>query len=313
MAERGDRPPVGQPRRRPEHRPRTAGDGRDRAASRRRRRGSPGGSARSWSRRRFGGERDPRAVGRPGRLARPATGPSVRRVASPVATSTSQRWRIRSYVKPGAVEHVVEPVDEAVVGRRAARRAWACASMPRRAASSSYVAPCEVETDHEPSAVGRPLERLDAARQVGQPARLAGPSSGRRWTWSSSSRSFVARSGRSGSSSTWIAPVREERERPAVGREPRVPVVAGAERELARLAVGVRRSARARARGGSRRSRARRVWSVTTAQRPSGERRGSVAMRRRYRSSGRGGRGTAQSIERPATRPSLAVYHRPGR
>ena len=73
----------------------------------------------------------------------------------------------------GAVEHVVEPVDEPVVGRRRRARARGVRSMPRRRSSSARVAACEVRDDDEPRAVGRPLEGVDAARQVGQPARLA--------------------------------------------------------------------------------------------------------------------------------------------
>ena len=134
--------------------------------------------------------------------------------------------------EPGPVEHVVEPVDEPVVGRRrrpAARardRARAGARPPGR------VAPTRRADDDEPRPVGRPLERLDAARQVGQAPRLAAVE-----RQQVDLLAVLAVAPSIGAAIGLLlddrTAVRDERERPAVRREARMPVVADAERQLA--------------------------------------------------------------------------------
>ena len=282
MAERGDGRPVGQPGRRPEDRPRTARDRRDppardvhdvdrRVATRGRGRG--------------GGSRRTRCACRPGDQAGSSslTGPSVRRDAAPVATSTSHRCFDLVVEEAGAVEHVVEPVDEPIVGRRAARRPRGLALLPRRRASSACVAAVRRADDHEPRAVRRPLEPRHAARagrsgaaprrrtverqQVDLLRCPRGPSP------STAGRAPPRRAGRRSDRNASVRPSGEKRGCQSC----RAPIVSwrGAG------ASGRRRSRRARARAGSHRTPGATVCTTTTAQRPSGDRRGSVAMRRR--------------------------------
>ena len=87
--------------------------------------------------------------------------------------------------------------------------------------------------------------------------RASPPSSGRRWTCSTSSRSFGSRLGHDGSSSMSERRSEMNASVRAVRREARVAVVPGAEGQLARRAPS-RRSGRARGRRDSRRNRARR-------------------------------------------------------
>ena len=168
----------------------------------------------------------------------------------------------------------VEPVDESIVGRRrrpglapAVESAPALVRLARRRRAS-----VDVTTSRAPS--GDHSNAVDAARQVGQAARLAAVER-QQVDLVCGPRDPSGRSARSGSSSTIAPPVREERERAAVGREAGMAVVPRADRQLARRRAP-RRSGRATAPRGSRRSRARRSGASTTTDRPSGDRRGSV-------------------------------------
>ena len=170
---------------------------------------------------------------------RSAARPAVSRVAAPVSTSTSQRCGDPVVGEAGPVEHVVEPVDEPIVRRRRG----AGRPHPIDAATTIVVGRGRAmrgADDDQPLPVGRPLERVHAARQVGQPARLAaierqevdllevlavlrltlGPE-----------RLFLDQR----------ASVRDERERRAVRRETRMMIVLRAEGQLPRRRRTVRR------------------------------------------------------------------------
>ncbi len=255
----------------------------------------------------IGGERDPAAVGRPGgllvgdRAVGQAAGHAGRHVDQPeVDDPVVDEAR--------AVEHVAEPIDRPEVGSRRFTGAG-----PGRARPPTLVAGRSGRSaGHDQSpAVGRPFEAINAAWQVGQATGLAAVQRQEvdlhhlvAASWPHASLAAPARGGSAG-----------RRGRPASGRRARS---GDAGRAARRGSAGgparSRRSGRPRAPGGSRRSPGATVWTVTTASRPSGDRRGSVATRRRYRSSGRGGRGTGDSWKRgtPPVWPGRTSCERAG-
>ena len=94
--------------------------------------------------------------------------------------------------------------------------------------------------DHEPRAVGRPFERLDAAGQIGQAARLAAVE--RQEVDLVAILADLALGRLTGDLLVeQPPPVRDEGERPAIGREARVPVVPGAEGQRSRRTRAVGR------------------------------------------------------------------------
>ncbi len=134
------------------------------------------------------------------------------------------------------VEHVLEPIEIAVVGgRRLARPGWLdllaagagirCARGPMRGA-----------LDHERPAVGRPGKAGHAPRKVGEPARLAAVEREQVHL-----RAIFAVLRCVGLFLGDGPPVGQEREGAAVGREPGVGVVAHPERHLARRRAAVGR------------------------------------------------------------------------
>ena len=154
-----------------------------------------------------------------------AVGPSVRRRASPVVGVDEPQVRVAVVDEARAVEHVAEPVDVAVVGRRrlaGLRRGGPAAALR----SSASVAPSELETTASRRAVGRPCEGVDAARQVGQPAGLAAVER-QQVDLVAVLAVLRAPSGRSGLLLDQQPAVGDEGERPAVGREARMAVVFG--------------------------------------------------------------------------------------
>ena len=178
-------------------------------------------------------------VRRPGRLA-VGDGPSVRRDAAPVRHVDQPQVADPVVREARAVEHVLEAVDEPVVGRRRLTRFAPCArcrggGRPRpgsrraRALTTTSRVP---SGDHSKASTprGRSVRRAPRRRR----AAGGGPGRGPR--------------GPSGPSPPWSvrvgalpvrlllderAPVRDERERPAIGREAWMPVVLRAERDLA--------------------------------------------------------------------------------
>ena len=117
------------------------------------------------------GERDARAIGRPGRLvvADRAVGQTRRRTARGIDQPEVLDPVVR---EAGAVEHVVEPVDEPVVGWR---RLSGSRLRVEPAPPAVLVAGGAVRARHDDQAraVGRPFEAAHAARQVREPTRLA--------------------------------------------------------------------------------------------------------------------------------------------
>ena len=165
--------------------------------------------------------------------------PSVRRLA--VAGRDVDEPQVLDPVvgEARAVEHVVEAVDEPVVGRR--RRAGLGGDRGRAGAGRrAWVAPCDALTTTSRVPSGDHSNAVDAARQVGQPARLAAVER-QEVDLVASSRSLPSGAWPAISSSSRRLPVREERERPAIGREARMPVVPGAEGQLARRSRAVGR------------------------------------------------------------------------
>ena len=130
----------------------------------------------------------------------------------------------------------VEPVDEAVVARRR-RAGLRVGRLAPRSRIGRAIRSHRARQDGERRAVGRPLEAVDAARQVGQPARLA--RAGHRQEVDLDA--VLAVCGDAGLLLDQRAPIGQEGELPAVGRPARVEVAARAERELARGLVAVRR------------------------------------------------------------------------
>jgi hypothetical protein len=136
--------------------------------------------------------------------------------------------------------------------------------------------------DEQSLAIGRPLVFLDAAWQVGEASGLAAVK------WQQVDLLEVLPLLRVAGGRLLLdlqPPIRQERQCPTIGGVPRLRVVAGTDRQTARLApIGVDRPDRvaiavlARADGLKAEGDARAVG------------RGSVATRRRYRSSGRNGR-----------------------
>ena len=92
--------------------------------------------------------------------------------------------------------------------------------------------------DDQSGAVGRPLEGVDAARQVGQPARLTAVEGEEEDLVTILAGGLPVLLVRSGLARLFLhegTTVRDEREGPAVGGEPWLAVVPGTERQLARL------------------------------------------------------------------------------
>ncbi len=115
-------------------------------------------------------EGDPCPVGRPGGL---VVGHAAVGEAGRVPGRRVHEPQVRDAVEceARAVEHVVEPVNEAVVRRR------------RRIGAGRLVEPAAPEVEfarrldrgrcrHQARPIGRPFEPVHAARQVGQPARF---------------------------------------------------------------------------------------------------------------------------------------------
>ena len=141
--------------------------------------------------------------------------------------------------EPRAVEHVVEAVDEPVVRWR--RRAGARLGLAVDAAAAVIVGAGRAVRgghDDQSGAVRRPFEGVDAARQVGQPARLAAVEGQEEDLVTILAGGLPVLLVRSGLARLFLhegASVRDEREGPAVGGEPWLAVVPGTERQLARL------------------------------------------------------------------------------
>ena len=220
LAHGEDRGAVAGPGRRDEERVRAAGDRRHLARRHLHGDRSPDRSSRSGSRPPVRGEGDPRAVRRPGgrrlrgraRSPAPAPRPWPRRRATGGSS--------RSSMKPVAVVLVGEAVDVAVVGQRR----LAGLGLGRAAAAPLVLRLRGAERARQHRRAVVPSGRPGEARS----RRAAGPSGGaprrRRAAAGGPGRSPGGpspRSGRSGSSSTSSAAVRDERERPAVGRESR--------------------------------------------------------------------------------------------
>ena len=168
------------------------------------------------------GERDPPCRRATTRATRRSTGPSVRREASPRRHVDEPEMVDAVVGEPGPVEHVVEPVDEPVVRRRRRPR-LVRPVRPRRCRSASRVASCEVEVTTSRVPSGDHSNPLDAARQVGQAPRLAAVERQQVDLADVLAILGLARAGRLLLDER--PSIREERERPAVGREAGVVVV----------------------------------------------------------------------------------------
>ena len=230
-AERRDRRAVGQPRRDEERRLRAAGDAGADAG-----RDVDDDDVRpelevvvAIELRREG---DARAIGRPGRVvvAGRAVG-QARRLARGDVDDPEMGDVVVDEPRP--VEHVAQPVDVAVVRLgRVARLALLveAASLPVVLA----VRPVGRRDDDELRAVGRPLEAVDAARQIGQPAGLA-TVQGEQVDLAAVLAILLVTGVRL--LLDQVPAVRDERDRPTVRRPAGVAVVLRAERQLARLAA----------------------------------------------------------------------------
>ncbi len=99
-------------------------------------------------------------------------GPLTSDRASPVAGIDEPQVRVAVVDEARAVELVAEPVDVAVVGQRhlAGLRRGGPAALLRLLRDRR---PERARDDRQPAPVGRPRELVRAARQVGQPPRLA--------------------------------------------------------------------------------------------------------------------------------------------
>ena len=188
-------------------------------------------------------ESDPGPVGRPGRLGvghQPFGRREPRRRAS---CDIDEPQLAHAVVHEAlAVEHVFEPVDEPVVGLgrvAAARRA-------RDPPSSIVLVARRLvrrADDDQACPIRRPLERLDTARQIGQPPRLAAIE--RQEMDLITILALGSRLG-PGCSAALARPrrllldeeptIRDERQRPTVRREPGLTIVPGPDGQLARSA-----------------------------------------------------------------------------
>ncbi len=141
-------------------------------------------------------------------------------------------------LEPGAVEHVVEPVDEAVIG---VRRLVGLGLALRASLSGIVVVGRGMRgrDHHQATPVRGPLERLDAARQVGEAARFARPVD-RQEVDLVLVLAILRLLGTGRFLFRLEAAVGQECQRPTVGRETRIAVVSGTDRELAGLPVGSR-------------------------------------------------------------------------
>ena len=174
-----------------------------------------------------GGEGDPGAVRRPGGSALGSrTAGQAGRLAGPGVDEPEVGLAIVD--EAGPVEEVAEPVQVAVVrGRRDARLARTLAPGPCIGLAIGGVR--RGRHDQAP-AVGRPGEAIDAARQVGQAACLAALE---REQIDLDGVLALGRLDALGRVLEGGPPVRQEGERPAIGRESGVAVVLGADRQLA--------------------------------------------------------------------------------
>ena len=280
MAQGGDRLPVGEPRRCPEHGPRAGGD-----------RGDPPGrhvhDVDGRPRREVriptavGDERHPRAIGRPGWLV--VVDGAVRQ-ARGLARGGVHDPEVLDLVveEPGRIEHVLEPVDESIVGLgRLAGRGLRALAPPsgvlgvRRAMGRA--------DSHEARAVGRPIEPRHAAGQVGQPARLTAEAIERKQMDLLDVLAVLLLRRATRLVLDDRPSIREERQRQAIRGEAGMPVVSRPDRQLAR----------------SRRVRA--VIVVETSQRAPARDRRSKAGAPAVRRDGRGGR-SATAHDRGAER-----------
>jgi hypothetical protein len=137
--------------------------------------------------------------------------------------------------EPDSVGEVPEPIDEVIVGlgRVARLRRLRLAAPPAVLGARRTVG----RGRHEQALpIGRPGERVDATREIGQAARLAAVE---RQEVDLLAVLALLRVAGGGLLLDVHPPVREERERPPVRREPRVPIVPSADRQAARRAVAV--------------------------------------------------------------------------
>ncbi len=176
-----------------------------------------------------GGERDPPAVRRPGRLAvaRPAVGEAARRAVGCIDEPEVADPVVREAL---AVEHVLQAVDEPVVGQRDRRLALAGQPAPPAILLARRAMGCA--DDHQPAPVGRPFEGVDTAREVGQAPGLAAVEGqqvdlvGILAVVRGAGCRIVVLGVR--------ATIGDEGQRPAVGREPRLAIAPRPERQLPR-------------------------------------------------------------------------------